>query len=62
MARMTKQQKLEALAAELGFTLVAKVVEAPKMVERETIFGTKFMEAEDTPFYASPRSESYWCN
>jgi len=33
-----------------------------KMVERETIFGKKFMEAEDTPYYCSPRSETYWCS
>ena len=33
-----------------------------EMVERTTIFGNKFMEAKDTPFYCSPRSETYWCS
>ena len=62
MARMTKQQKLEALAAELGYGLVKVPAPAPKMVQRETIFGVKFMEEENTPYFASPRSETYWCS
>ena len=34
---------------------------APEMVERTNIMtGKKFMEAEDTPNFCSPASESYW--
>ena len=33
----------------------------PKMVERANFMtGEKFMESEDTNYYASPRSETYW--
>lgn len=60
MAKATKQEKLEALAAELGYVLVQKPV---VMVEQtNAMTGKKFMEAEGTPFYASPRSETYWCS
>lgn len=32
-----------------------------KMVERTNIMtGEKFMEAEDTPYFCSPSSESFW--
>lgn len=34
-----------------------------KMVERTNLMsGEKFMEPEDTPYYCSPSSESYWSN
>lgn len=34
-----------------------------KMVERTNLMsGQKFMEAEDTPNFCSPASESYWSN
>lgn len=58
---MSKQQKLEALAAELGYALVAKPVEAPKMVEKTNLMtGKKYMEEEGTPRCCSPASELYW--
>lgn len=32
-----------------------------KMVEKTNLMtGQKFMEAEDTPYYCSPSSETYW--
>jgi len=32
-----------------------------KMVERTNLMtGKKFMEAEDTPYFCSPASETYW--
>jgi len=34
-----------------------------KMVERTNLMsGKKFMEAEDTPYFCSPASETYWSN
>lgn len=46
------------IAAARGVTLAE-----PQMVERRSAMdGTLFMEREDTPFYCSPSSESYWCN
>jgi hypothetical protein len=34
----------------------------PKMVERTNLMsGEKYFEAEDTPVYLSPASETYWC-
>ncbi len=32
------------------------------MVKRTTIFGKEFEERYDTPYTASPRSETYWCS
>lgn len=33
----------------------------PKMIEKtHALTGEKFMESEDTPYYLSPSSETYW--
>ena len=32
------------------------------MVEVTSIFGQKILERYDTPFHASPSSETYWCS
>lgn len=67
-----KMELIRKFAAEQGIEIVdikvkkitAKSVAGhPKMVERRSAFnGAKFIEAEDTPFACSPRSEHYWCS
>lgn len=69
---MRKSAVVKKVAAERGVKLVdiklsdVKAMDfagLPKMVERtNAMTGKKFMEAEDTPYYASPRSETYWCS
>jgi hypothetical protein len=34
----------------------------PGHVLARTIFGKVFEEAEGTPYYCSPQSETYWCS
>jgi len=69
---MRKSDILKAVAAKRGIAVVdvklpkvsrEDMMGLPKMVERRNAMtGKTFMEAEDTPFHASPRSESYWCS
>ena len=68
---MRKSKVVAKVAAERGIEVIdmpvtkvetSDLIGLPKMVERKTIFGNSFMEAEDTPYYASPRSETYWCS
>lgn len=45
------------------FTYATYMDRPVKMVERtNALTGAKFMEAEDTPYFCSPSSESYWAN
>lgn len=69
---MRKSAVVKKVAAERGIEVVEMKVSTvtfedlagqPKMVERtNAMTGKKFMEAEDTPYFASPRSETYWCS
>ncbi|MNK64647.1 hypothetical protein D3C87_839040 [compost metagenome] len=68
----SKMELIREFAAKQGVEIVeikVKRVRAkdlaglPKMVEQtNAMTGKKFMEAEGTPYYASPRSETYWCS
>lgn len=53
--------RLCATDANLKMMKVKLVVEDPDMVERTNYMtGVKFMEHVDTPYFCSPRSETYW--
>jgi hypothetical protein len=53
--------RLCATDSNLKMMKVQLVVDAPEQVERTNFMtGKKFMESVDTPYFCSPRSETYW--